>query len=241
MLKNTVSLITGASSGIGRSVAHLFASEQSQVCAVDINNNGLDSHHYTFVTDICKRDNVIKLADDIFEKLKRHPTIIVNAAGITRDSLFHKMKEQDFDDVINVNLKGTFLINQIFCQKLLEQQQFQQTIMDVSIINIASIVGKHGNIGQCNYSASKAGVEAMTKSMAKEISKFGIRCNTILPGFIQTPMTDKIPEKIRERVKTTIGMQRFGQPEEIASVCLFLASKASSYVNGASIEVTGGL
>jgi 17beta-estradiol 17-dehydrogenase/3alpha(17beta)-hydroxysteroid dehydrogenase (NAD+) len=149
------------------------------------------------------------------------------------------MREEDFDDVIRVNLKGTYLINQIFCQRLLAEKPVD---LKASVINISSIVGKYGNIGQCNYSASKAGVEAMTKSMAKELGRIGIRVNTILPGFIQTPMTDKIPNKIKEKLLASIAIGRMGTVDEIAQVCLFLASnKMSSYVNGASIDVTGGL
>lgn len=149
------------------------------------------------------------------------------------------MRDEDFDEVIRVNLKGTFLINQIFCQRLLVQKP---TDLKASIINISSIVAKYGNVGQCNYTASKAGVESMTKSMAKELGRTGIRVNAILPGFIQTPMTDKIPDKIKERLLSNIAIGRMGSPDEIAQVCLFLASnKMSSYVTGASIDVTGGL
>jgi 17beta-estradiol 17-dehydrogenase / 3alpha(17beta)-hydroxysteroid dehydrogenase (NAD+) / 3-oxoacyl-[acyl-carrier protein] reductase alpha subunit len=194
---------------------------------------------HTFVSDIGQRSAVVSLADEIFSRTKAYPTIIVNAAGITRDALLLKMREEDFDEVIRVNLKGTFLINQIFCQRLLTQKPLD---IKASVINLASIVGKYGNVGQCNYTASKAGVEALTKSMAKELGRAGIRVNAVLPGFIQTPMTDKIPEKIREKLVGAIAMGRMGSPDDIAQVCLFLASnQMSGYVNGASIEVTGGL
>lgn len=149
------------------------------------------------------------------------------------------MSDQDFDDVIRVNLKGTFLVNQIFCQRLLAQKPVD---LKASIINIASISGKYGNVGQCNYAASKAGVEALTKTMSKELGRAGIRTNSVLPGFIETPMTDKIPGKVKEKLLTGIPIGRMGTPDEIAQACLFLASnKMSSYVNGASIDVTGGL
>jgi 17beta-estradiol 17-dehydrogenase/3alpha(17beta)-hydroxysteroid dehydrogenase (NAD+) len=197
------------------------------------------SCEHSFVGDISQRQSVVKLADEIFSNIQSYPTIIVNAAGITRDALLLKMREEDFDDVIRVNLKGTYLVNQIFSQRLLIQKPID---LKASIINIASIVGKYGNVGQCNYTASKAGVEAMTKSMAKELGRIGIRVNSILPGFIQTPMTDKIPDKIKEKLLASIAMGRIGTVDEIAQVCLFLASnKMSGYVNGASIEVTGGL
>lgn len=197
------------------------------------------SCEHAFVSDISQRASVIKLADDLHARVQAYPTIIVNAAGITRDAFLLKMREEDFDDVIRVNLKGTYLVNQIFCQRLLAQKP---TELKASIINIASIVGKYGNAGQCNYTASKAGVEAMTKTMAKELGRMGVRTNTVLPGFIQTAMTDKIPEKIKERLLSMVPMGRMGAVDEIAQVCLFLAShQMSSYVNGASIEVTGGL
>ncbi|CAF1572204.1 unnamed protein product [Adineta steineri] len=238
MLSNTISLVTGAGNGIGKRVAQLFASEGSRVCGVDVKKFDSSCEH-SFVSDVSQRQSVVKLADEIFSNIQAYPTIIVNAAGITRDALLLKMREEDFDDVIRVNLKGTFLINQIFSQRLLAEKPKD---LQASIINIASIVGKYGNAGQCNYTASKAGVEAMTKSMAKELGRLGIRSNAILPGFIQTAMTDKIPDKIKEKLLTMVAMGRMGTVDEIAQVCLFLAThKMSSYVNGASIEVTGGL
>lgn len=197
------------------------------------------SCEHSFVGDVGQRQAVVKLADELFARMQGYPTIIVNAAGITRDAFLLKMRDEDFDEVIRVNLKGTFLINQIFTQRLLAQKP---TDLKASIINIASIVGKYGNVGQCNYTASKAGVEAMTKTLSKELGRVGFRVNAVLPGFIQTPMTEKIPEKIRERLIANVAMGRMGSVDELAQVCLFLASnKMSSYVNGASIEVTGGL
>ncbi|CAF1572786.1 unnamed protein product, partial [Adineta ricciae] len=230
--------ITGAGNGIGKRVAQLFASQGSRVCGVDVQKWDSSCEH-SFVSDISQRSSVVKLADEIYNHTQAYPNIIVNAAGILRDSLLLKMREEDFDDVIRVNLKGTFLVNQIFCQRLIAQKQ---TDLKASVINIASIVGKYGNVGQCNYTASKAGVEAMTKTMAKELGRLGIRTNAVLPGFIQTAMTDKIPDKIKEKLLSMVPMTRMGTVDEIAQVCLFLASnQMSSYVNGASIEVTGGL
>lgn len=207
------------------------------ICSSDVKSFDSSCEH-SFVSDIGQRQAVVKLADEIFSRTQAYPTIIVNAAGIIRDALLLKMRDEDFDEVIRVNLKGTFLINQIFCQRLLAQKP---TDLKASIINIASIVARYGNIGQCNYTASKAGVDAMTKTMAKELGRAGIRVNTVLPGFIHTPMTDKIPEKIRDKLLTAVPLGRMGTPDEIAQVCLFLASnQMSSYVSGASIDVTGG-
>lgn len=219
-------------------MGHVSLQKKSKVYFRDIKPFDSSCEH-SLVSDISQRQSVVKLADEIFSRIQAYPTIIVNAAGITRDSLLLKMRDEDFDDVIRVNLKGTYLINQVFSQRMLTEKPVD---LKASIINISSIVGKYGNVGQCNYSASKAGVEAMTKSMAKELGRIGIRVNAILPGFIQTAMTDKIPDKIKEKLLTNIAMGRMGTTDEIAQVCLFLASnKMSSYVNGASIDVTGGL
>jgi len=145
------------------------------------------------------------------------------------------MSEQDFDDVINVNLKGTFLVMQQFAQAMINHN-----ISQGSIVNLASIVGKTGNMGQANYASSKAGVESMTRVASKEFGKFNIRVNAILPGFIKSPMTDKIPDKIKQMIVQSCALKRYGEPEEIAEVISFLVSDRSSFVNGASIEVTGG-
>lgn len=197
------------------------------------------------------------------------PTIVVNAAGITRDNFILKLDEQSFDDVIRTNIKvscwsfcvftlqccnfylflsffffpvsyfighqGSFLIMQEFANAIVERN-----LSNSSIINLGSIIGKVGNIGQVNYAASKAGVEAMTKTAAKEFGKFGIRANCILPGFIDTPMTETVPQKVRDIMMMQCPLRRFGRPEEVAEVISFLASDRSSYINGASIEVTGG-
>ncbi|XP_018609889.2 (3R)-3-hydroxyacyl-CoA dehydrogenase isoform X3 [Scleropages formosus] len=144
------------------------------------------------------------------------------------------MDEEDFDRVIEVNLKGTFLVTQVFSRAMVSSG-----FPKGSIITIGSIVGKMGNIGQVNYSASKAGVVGLTRTAAKELSKFGIRCNCVLPGFIATPMTDKIPEKVLSKVLSLVPMGRIGEPAEVADVCAFLASDESRYITGVSIEVTG--
>lgn len=144
------------------------------------------------------------------------------------------MTESDFDLVTSVNLKGTFLVMQNFAKAMIEYK------VNGSIVNLASIVGKTGNIGQANYAPSKAGVEAMTRVASKEFAKFNIRVNAVLPGFIQSPMTDELPQKIKDMVILQCALRRFGKPEEIGEVVSFLASERSSYINGASIEVTGG-
>ncbi|XP_016349917.1 (3R)-3-hydroxyacyl-CoA dehydrogenase [Sinocyclocheilus anshuiensis] len=164
------------------------------------------------------------------------PSVCVNAAGITQDEFLPKMEEDEFDKVIEVNLKGTFLVTQAISKALVSAGAVKG-----SIITVGSIVGKVGNIGQVNYSASKAGVEGLTRTAAKELSKFGIRCNCVLPGFITTPMTDKVPEKVIDKLTAVIPMGRMGEPAEVADACAFLASDDSRYITGISIEVAGGL
>ncbi|XP_023215722.1 estradiol 17-beta-dehydrogenase 8-like [Centruroides sculpturatus] len=146
------------------------------------------------------------------------------------------MTEQMFDDVIKVNLKGTYLVMQAASKLMI-----QEKVTNGCIVNISSVVGKVGNMGQCNYAASKAGVEALTKSAAKELARYGIRCNAVMPGFIDTPMVSTVPEKVMDNILKQTPLRRKGKPEEIADVCAFLASCKSSYITGEIIQVSGGL
>lgn len=164
------------------------------------------------------------------------PSIVVNSAGITRDGYLLKMPEKDYDDVYAVNLKGTFLVTQAFAKAMIEGK-----LSGGSIVNLSSIVARMNNIGQANYAATKAGVISFTEVASKEFGKFGIRVNCILPGYIDTPMVAVVPEAVKQQVVQRCPLGRLGQPEEIAEVIAFLASPQSSYVNGAAIEVTGGL
>jgi 17beta-estradiol 17-dehydrogenase/3alpha(17beta)-hydroxysteroid dehydrogenase (NAD+) len=170
----------------------------------------------------------------------------MNSAGITRDSYLLKMSESDFDQVIAVNLKGTHLITQATCRLLVAEQQANNVDLThvrsyASIINISSVIGKYGNMGQTNYAASKAGVIGFTLSTAKEMGRFKIRCNSILPGYIRTPMTDRVPQKSLDMVKRMIALERIGEPDDVAQLALFLASESSSYITGTNIECSGGL
>ncbi|EEB11304.1 predicted protein [Pediculus humanus corporis] len=209
-----------------------MAKENATIIAVDKNEQ--KTNHSAFKMDITKSENIHNVVKKILALYEKPPSIIVNCAGITMDSFMINMSEDSFDKVIDVNLKGTYLITQHFAKLLLERN------ITGSIVNVGSIIGKIGNIGQCNYAASKAGVELITKTAAKEFGRYGIRCNVVLPGFIQTPMVETVPEKVKEMFSKQIGLKRLGQPEEVAEVITFLASDKSSYVNGASIEVTGG-
>ncbi|XP_071439074.1 (3R)-3-hydroxyacyl-CoA dehydrogenase [Hetaerina americana] len=245
-LAGRIALVTGAGSGIGRATCAALSREGASIIAADkVGKNakltiqslkGDVAQNISVEVDVKDSSSIQRMFGELKKCFPKPPSIIVNSAGITRDAFLLKMEESHFDDVINVNLKGTFLIIQAAAQALIDAN----TSHGASIVNIASIVGVHGNIGQANYSASKAGVEALTKTAAKELSKFGIRCNAVVPGFIESPMTDAVPVKVKEMVQAQIMVGRFGKPEEIAEVITFLASSRSSYINGTCIEVTGG-
>lgn len=244
LLAGRLALVTGGGSGIGRAVCQVLAREGASIAVVDINHKNAEEtiksiskgEHKAFEIDVSSSESVYSLMADVKKTFNGIPTIAVNSAGITRDAYMLKMTDENFDKVINVNLKGTYLINKAVTQALVETKT-----QGGSIVNFSSIVGKIGNMGQTNYAASKAGVIGLTKSAAKELAKFGIRVNAILPGFIETPMTAAVPEHLIQMTQMLIPMTRLGKPEEVAEVCAFLASDRSSYVTGACLEVTGGL
>ncbi|KAM7426685.1 hypothetical protein ABFA07_022064 [Porites harrisoni] len=244
---NNAFVSEGGASGIGRAVCQALATEGAGVIVTDLNSQGtqetLDSlsqhaslKHKNYSLDVSSGEEIHKVLEYIISGYKKPPCILVNCAGITSDEFLLKMDEERFDKVIKVNLKGTFLMTQAVAKVMVDQG-----VKNGSIVNLASIVGKVGNLGQVNYAASKAGVEGLTRSCAKELTKFGVRCNAVLPGFIETPMTEAVPEKVIEKLKKQIPMLRLGQPSDVADVVTFLASDRSSYITGASIEVTGGL
>ncbi|XP_065804205.1 estradiol 17-beta-dehydrogenase 8-like isoform X1 [Labrus bergylta] len=231
-LISRLTLVTGGGSGIGRAVCQRLASEGASVVVADISEEsanetmvGLQNElrgqgHMAAVVDVSSKESVKKLVTRI-----QPPSVCVNAAGITQDHFLLNMEEDHFDRVIQVNLKGSFLITQAVAQALVACGAPKG-----SIITVGSIVGKVGNLGQVNYAASKAGVEGLTKTAAKELSRFGIRCNCVLPGFISTPMTEKVPEKVIDKMKSLVPLGRMGEPED-----------DSRYITGSSVEVTGGL
>jgi len=249
-LANKVAVVTGAASGIGEAICHRFAKEGATIALIDKNlgklkdtcaslpsNDGNDLQHCYFEGDVSSSHFTTGIFQDVQKTLGSHSNILVNCAGITRDSMLLDITEKRFDDVINVNLKSVHLLTQAYIKSL----RHSGGIHPASIVNISSIIGKTGNIGQSNYAASKAGVIAFTKSVGYEFGRFNVRCNAVLPGFTVSPMTDVVPERLRQKVQRMIPMNRFADPSEIANVCLFLASDESSYVNCAAIEVTGGL
>ncbi len=242
-LQDKVAFVTGGSRGIGRSIVLSLAKEGAKVVAVARNLDKLNEVAQAAgqfggevipkVVDIGDSTQLSAAIDETATKFGRLD-ILVNNAGITRDGLLIGMDDAQFDEVINVNLKSAFVAMKAAAKHMIRQRCGR-------IINITSISGVMGNAGQCNYSAAKAGMIGLTKSAAKELAKRGITVNGIAPGFIVTDMTDALPDKLKEMVKPVIPMQRFGQPDEIASVVVFLASDASSYMTGQVIVVDGGL
>ncbi|XP_011634645.1 estradiol 17-beta-dehydrogenase 8 [Pogonomyrmex barbatus] len=244
LLSGKLAFVTGAGSGIGREICRIFAKEGAQVIATDQNIKSAaetvatleNVGHIALNVEVSDRKSVETAFQDVLKQFLKPPTIIVNSAGITRDNFLVKLSDNNFDNVIKVNLKGTFLIMQTAVRAMIEANATKNS----SIINISSIAGKHGNIGQSNYSASKAGVVAMTKSASMEFGEFGIRVNAVAPGFIDTPITVTVPDKIKEVFIKKVPLRRIGKPQEVAEVVAFLASDKSSYINGTCIEVTGG-
>ena len=244
MLKNKIALITGAGRGIGRAIAIALAKEGAEV-VINYNgseerakevkqtieeNGGKASMYKCNVSDFVACEAMIK---DIVKEYG-HLDILVNNAGITKDGLIMKMKEEDFDSVLNVNLKGTFNTIRHSARQMLKQRSGK-------IINISSVSGILGNVGQANYAASKAGVIGLTKTMARELGSRGITVNAIAPGFVETEMTGVLSEEIRENACKQIILGRFGKPEDIANTAVFLASDKADYITGQVISVDGGM
>lgn len=242
-LKDKVALITGSARGIGREIALTFAKEGASVVICDINTElanqtqkefkamGFDV--LSFGVDVTKFEQVEEMLNKILDKFKRID-ILVNNAGIARDNLILRLSEADWDAVLNVNLKGTFNCTKAVSRVMLKQKSG-------NIINIASIIGMIGNPGQANYAASKAGIIALTKSVAREFASRGIRCNAVAPGYIQTEMTAKLSPDVTEKLLNQIPLGKLGSPADVAGVCLFLASSESSYITGQTIVVDGGM
>jgi 17beta-estradiol 17-dehydrogenase/3alpha(17beta)-hydroxysteroid dehydrogenase (NAD+) len=259
MLTSKLALITGSASGIGKSIAKLFAKNGANLVLVDASSEVMEIGQqieaenkrikaHCAQVDVTDSEQIGKLFHDIRLAFPdaRVPNVVVNSAGITKDALLLKMTEADFDDVIRVNLKGTFLITQATARALAENITSSNLNLASlrtygSIVNMCSVVGKFGNIGQANYAASKAGVDGFTRTTGKELGKLKIRCNSILVGFVKTPMTDKVPERYINQIVKAVPLGRLGDPEDVAQLAMFLASDASSYITGSSIECGGGI
>ena len=244
LLENKVALITGAARGIGKEIALAFAHEGAHIAFTDLEENaqaqatrdeiaalGVKVHFYASdASDFEAAHRVVEQVTNDFGRLD----ILVNNAGITRDTLIMRMTEQQWDQVIQVNLKSAFNFTHAVTPVMMRQRSG-------SIISLSSVVGLNGNAGQANYAASKAGIIALTKSVAKELGSRGIRANAIAPGFILTDMTKALSEETLKQFVSLIPMRRGGEPQEVAKVALFLASDLSSYVSGQVIQVNGAM
>jgi 3-oxoacyl-[acyl-carrier protein] reductase len=246
-LKGKVAIVTGGAQGIGLATARKFLDEGATVAICDVRKPAIDAAVGElkatvaglaapvegYVVDVTKRPQIDAMVEQVRARHGR-VDVLVNNAGITLDARLQKMTDEQFDKVIAVNLKGTYNCAQAVVDTMVTQG------FGV-ILNASSVVGLHGNYGQSNYAASKFGVIGFVKTWARELGPKGIRCNAVCPGFIATPILNTIPDKVMAQMTERVPMKRLGRPEEVANLYAFLASDEASYINGAVIEVTGGL
>ena len=244
LVKGKTALVTGGARGIGRKIVEKLMENGASIHYIDLQEGGSLAEYQQMAKDfgvevafhegnVADEAQITSVVEGIFKE-SGGLDIVVNNAGITRDGLIFRMSAKDWSDVLSVNLTSAFYISKVVSRHMIKARSG-------SIINVASIVGVIGNGGQTNYSASKAGLIGFTKSLAREIAGRGVRVNAVAPGFIQTPMTDKLTEDQRSALLTQIPMARLGQPEEVAKVILFLASDLASYLTGQVIHITGGM
>jgi len=243
MPKGKIAVVTGASRGIGRSISLALASAGATIVAMDMDQSATDAvvaelkaaggEAIAVVGNVTVPADADKMIDAAMQAYGR-VDILVNNAGITRDAIFLRMKDEDWDAVLTVNLKGAFLCSRA-ASKVMAKQRYGR------IINIASVVGQMGNAGQANYCASKAGLIGLTKSNARELAKRNVTVNAVAPGFIATAMTDALSEKVKAELTAQIPLERLGSAEDIANAVTFLASEASGYITGHVLSVNGGM
>ena len=243
LLANQIAVITGAGRGIGRAVALKFAAEganivcvsrtaeNSQKVAAEI--EALGRRAWAYAVDVADSSAVTAAAEKILQEAGK-VDILVNNAGVTRDGLLMRLSEEDWDTVLNTNLRGAFLFTKAFSRSFLKQRSGR-------ILNIASVIGLMGNAGQCNYAASKAGLIGFTKSVAKEFASRGITVNAVAPGFIETDMTAALSLELRVELLKRIPLNTLGQPDDVAEAALFLASPGARYITGQVLTVDGGM
>ncbi len=242
-LDGQIALVTGAARGIGQAIALKLAADGADLALCDLKAEWLEETaakakelgrrvecYSVDVSNGAAVNETVKAVEKDFGQID----VLVNNAGITKDGLLLRMSEDDWDAVLNVNLKGVFLFTKAAMRGMMKKRSG-------SIVNIASIIGLIGNAGQANYAASKGGVIAFTKTVARELSSRNIRCNAIAPGFIRTKMTDELNEEVKDKMLSQIPLNRFGDPEDVANVVAFLAGNASSYVTGQVISTCGGM
>jgi len=242
-LSNQIAVITGAGRGIGKGIALKFAAEGADIVSISRTAEnaenvakevrGMGRRAWAFSVDVADAGSVTTAADKIIAEIGR-VDILVNNAGVTRDGLLMRMSEEDWDVVLNTNLKGAFLFTKAFTRVFVKQRSGR-------IINVASISGLIGNAGQCNYAASKAALLGFTKSIARELASRGITANAVAPGFIETDMTAGLSPELKEEMLKRIPLKSFGQPEDIANAALFLAGPGGRYVTGQVLTVDGGM
>ena len=242
-LKDKVALITGGARGIGRAIALTFAREGADIAVADVNLEiaqqtvleiqDLGRKAMALEMDVTNYEKVEEGVNKILDKMGK-VDILVNNAGITKDNLLLRMSQADWDAVINVNLKGTFNCIKAVTKPMIKQRSGR-------IISIASIIGLMGNPGQANYAASKAGIIALTKTVAKELASRNVNANAVAPGFIQTEMTAKLSEEVKKKMLEAIPLAKLGTPQDVANICLFLASDEASYITGQVITIDGGM
>lgn len=244
LLQGKTAIITGATRGIGKGIAEVFAQQGANIAftysssveaakTLEKELNGLGIKAKGYQSNAASYDQAQELAADVLETFGSID-VLVNNAGITKDNLLMRMSEEDFDNVIEVNLKSVFNMTKAVQRTMLKQRKG-------SIINMSSVVGVKGNAGQANYAASKAGIIGFSKSVALELGSRNIRSNVVAPGFIETEMTEKLDEKTVEGWRNAIPLKRGGSPEDIANTCLFLASDLSAYITGQVLNVDGGM
>ncbi len=243
LVKDKVAIVTGGARGIGKEIALAFAREGADICICDVEEKSLEEAVRELkslgreaiglrvdVTNLSQVEEMVQKVLDKFSKID----ILINNAGITRDNLLLRMKEQEWDAVLNVNLKGTFNCTKTVSKIMVKQRSGR-------IVSIASIIGLIGNAGQSNYAASKGGIISFTKSVAKELASRNINVNAIAPGFIKTDMTAKLSRELQEKMLKMIPLNRFGETSDVANVALFLSSELSNYITGHVVKIDGGM
>lgn len=243
-LKDKVAIITGAANGIGLATAEKFAAEGAKVAICDVTQAGVDAavaaikakggEAAGFIVDVTKKNQITAMVEGVKAKFGGRIDVLVNNAGIVMDAQLYKMTDEQFDRVIDINLRGVYN-----CAKAVVDTMIAQNYG--VILNASSVVGVYGNFGQTNYAATKFGVIGFVKTWAKELGKKGIRANAVCPGFVATAIIKDMPENVIKAMEDKIPMKRMARPEEIANLYAFLASDEASYINGAAIEITGGL
>ena len=239
-LEGKKALITGASGGIGKEIAKVLIEHNAEVCVSGRNHEELNALKkslgkkcHVVTCDLSKKDEIIELVKKA-DEFMGYIDVLVNNAGITKDNIFLRMSENEWEDVLNVNLNSTFNILKLITKGMVKRKYGR-------IINISSVVGVTGGAGQVNYSASKAGLIGLTKSLSQEIATRNITVNCIAPGFIETPMTEKLDDKRKDAILNSIPMNRIGKPKDLSSAIIFLASQESSYITGQTLHINGGL